>query len=222
VIVKFLNEELKKLNPDLIQKSIITNSISGAPSIYYKDNDIELIVKPIPVIPSARNKTNRRPIGIMPIKTSWGGPENTLRNAIEKKTNRYGNLDKPFIICINGLSIKIIGESDILDTIYGSRAILVSENPNINDKWIRKKDGTFLNSKGAKHKNLSGILITKIFPFSISSGNYWLFEHPFSNNKLDYNAIGLEHYTVKEEEIIKNPGKKLGEIFEIPEDWLKD
>ena len=67
----------------------------------------------------------------------------------------------------------------------------------------------------------SGVLITKVYPFNIPNANYWLFEHPFTENKLDFKALGVKYSYLKDSRIAKATGQDLDEIFSIPKDWLK-
>ena len=66
-------------------------------------------------------------------------------------------------------------------------------------------------------KNLTGIFVSKV---CTHVANYWLYEHPFSENKMDFNKIGLKFNYISEGKIIDNTGDNIGDILEIPKDWL--
>ena len=89
-----------------------------------------------------------------------------------------------------------------------------------NEKTIRQPDGIFCNKKGVRIENVSGILVTRVFPHNIPTANYWLFEHPFSDNKLDFNRLGLIYNYVENNIIIKNTGQDLDTILNIEKNWL--
>lgn len=86
-IISYIEQELKKINPDLLSDEIDKDGIDKLPIIEYNNRDIHIIVKPIPVIPSAR-KEKKRPIGIYPVETFWGGGEESLKDSIEKKSKK--------------------------------------------------------------------------------------------------------------------------------------
>ena len=156
-----------------------------------------------------------------PIETFWGGGEESLKDSIEKKAKRYGKLDKPFIVCMNSLDIMTSGKIDVDNAIWGSLAWSWSTNPDDRDeKWIRQLDGVFLDKKGARLKNLTGVFVSKICPHNIPVANYWFYEHPFSENKMDFNEIGLKFNYVEKGHIIDNTGDDLDAILEISKDWL--
>ena len=219
-IITHIEKELKKINPDILSDEIDKEGVDKLPVIEYNNGDIHIIINPIPVIPSAR-KEKKRPIGMYPIETFWGGGEESLKDSIEKKAKRYGKLDKPFIVCMNSLDIMTSGKIDVDNAIWGSLAWSWSTNPDDRDeKWIRQLDGVFLDKKGARLKNLTGVFVSKICPHNIPVANYWFYEHPFSENKMDFNEIGLKFNYVEKGHIIDNTGDDLDAILEISKDWL--
>lgn len=219
-IISHIEYELKKINPDLLNDEIDKDGMDKLPAIEYNNGDIHIIVRPIPVIPSARME-KKRPIGIYPVETFLGGGEESLKDSIEKKAKRYGKLDKPFIVCMNSLDIMTSGKIDVDNAIWGSLALSWSTNPEDRDeKWIRQLDGVFLDKKGARLKNLTGVFVSKICPHNIPVANYWFYEHPFTENKVDFKKIGLKFNYVEERHFVDNTGDDLDEILGISKDWL--
>jgi hypothetical protein len=188
--------------------------------IKYNNGDIYIIVKPIPVKPFT-SKEKKQLIGIYPVKTFWGGGVESLKDSIEKKARRYGKFDKPFIVCLNTLDVVPSGKEDVDDAIWGSLSITWSTNPDNKDETLmRQLDGVFLEKSGARLKNLTGVFVSKICPHNIPVANYWLYEHPFSENKMDFNKIGLKFNYVDKGYFIDNTGDDLDEILGISKDWL--
>lgn len=219
-MIKCIEEELKKIDPDILREELEKNGIENLPKIEYKNRDVHIIVSPIPVSPSTREE-KIRPIGIYPAEAFWGGGEESLKESIEKKAKRYGKLDKPFIVCLNSLDIRTSGKIDVDNAIWGTVAFSWSTNPESKDeKWIRQLDGVFCDKKGVRLKNLTGVFVSKVCPHNIPVANYWLYEHPFSENKMDFDKIGLKFNYISEGKIIDNTGDNIGDILEIPKDWL--
>jgi hypothetical protein len=71
-------------------------------------------------------------------------------------------------------------------------------------------------------KNLSGVFITKVYPGNIPKADYWLFEHPFSENKMNFKDLGLRYDFVKNAQIEIEEGKELDDIFNIPKNWIDE
>lgn len=221
-LIKQIELEIEKIDPDIVTEEVTKNGFDSIPIIEIENEDIHIIIKPMPVIPSAR-EIKKRPIGMYPIDSFWGGGEESLKDSISLKAKRYGKLDKPFLVCVNSLDMKTSGTIDIENAIWGSLAISWSTDPSDKDeKWIRKKDGLFLSENKIKLANLSGVLVTKVFPHNVPSANYWLFKHPFSENELDFNLLGLKYNYVEKGKINSILGDDLSDIFQINHDWLNE
>jgi len=219
-IISTIEQELKKINLDLLSDEINKGGIYILPPIEYNNGDIDIIVKLIPISPSTRNE-KELPIGMLPVESFWGGGEESLKDSIERKAKRYGKLDKPFIVCMNSLDVKTSGKRDVDNAIWGSLTWSYSTNPaNSDGKWTRQLDGVFSDKTGARLKKLTGVFVSKICPHNIAHANYWLYEHPYSENKMDFNKIGLKFNYVDNNDIIDNTGDDLDEILGISKDWL--
>lgn len=220
-IVQKLENQLSQLDPDIVEEEMKKNGFNIF-QIEYEDDDIFVIFNPLPVVPKARVKVNRRPIGILPAKSYWGGGEKAIKDAVEVKANRYGKLNKPYIICLNALGEKTTSRDDIDNAIWGTLAISYSENPEErNEKLIRQKDGIFFNENGPRKRNVTGILVSKIYPHGIPNSKYWLYENPFAENKLDFQNIGLVYNYVKDGYIFGSDGQDLDRILGMDKDWLE-
>lgn len=218
-LIKRIEEELEGLDSELVMEKITAGGFESIPAIKIENDDVLLRIKPIPVINSPRDK--KRPIGIYPTESFLGGGEESLKDSIFMKAKRYGKLNKPFLVCVNSLDIKTFGTDAIENAIWGSLAISWSTNPvNRDKKLIRKRDGVFLGEKGPNLKNLSGVLVTKVFAQNIPKANYWLYKHPFSENKLDFESLGLKYNFVENGEIKSVLGDDLSNILQIESDWL--
>ncbi|TXF77761.1 hypothetical protein [Chryseobacterium sp.] len=213
-------EKLALLNHRIELSKMETKNFDNLEKLTYNNNEINISMTFFPVKVSAIGKS-RRSVGMTPIKTFIGGSEQAIRDSITKKAKRYGQLDKPYLICLNALSIKSASFHDIESAIWGSLAVTFSTDPqNRNEKLIRNVDGIFFNNGSKKIQNVSGILVNRIFPSNVPDSKYWIFENPFSENPLDFKKIGLPFCYVNENEVINNDCQNLGAIFELPTDWL--
>ncbi len=212
-------EKLATLNHNTeLEKAKIKN-FDNFQKINYENNEINISITFLPVNVLAIGNT-RRSVGITPIETFIGGAEEAIRESIRKKSKRYGKLDKPYLICVNALSIKSSSLHDIDSAIWGSLAISFSTNPeNTNGKFIRNADGIFYNNRAKRIRNVSGVMVNRIFPNNIPNSKYWIFAHPFSENPLDFKRFGLPYCYIKESQVINKDCQDLGDIFELPIDW---
>ena len=113
------------------------------------------------------------------------------------------------------------GKTDVDNAIWGSPALSYPIDSEIlENKRKRQADGVFFNKRGVRFKNLTGIFVSEICPHNIPVANYWLYEHPFSENKMDFNKIGLKFNYMHEDHIVDNTGDDIGDILHISKDWL--
>jgi hypothetical protein len=218
-IIRRVEDWLSNINPDSIERKMKERDFDSIPSFRINDDKILLEIKPILKSKENRGKTDGRPIGIYPIKFFWGGSENSIRKAIERKVKRYGNLAKPYLICINSTSFRGIDENEIQDAIFGS--IQTTYNfKNKSTKSVRTYDGLVLGKRGPKNKNASAFFITNVLPHNLHIAKYWIYKHPFAENDLDLTETNFTFHFLKENEIQKRNGKEIIEILSLKDNWL--
>lgn len=220
-ITKFIESQLPQFDPDEVSKSLKTGGLENLETITFEDQDLKLIISLIPKSLEARGKLGLRPIGIYPFDSYWGGADASIKTSIEKKATRYGELDKPYLICINSTSEKGDGDYDMMNALFGSLQMTFSTNPsNQDEKLTRAKDGIFLNSQGPKYTRVSAILITHVHSANLHVANHWLVRHPFANKELSFDSFELTKVLVDNDQIKTINGKSIKEILEIPDNWL--
>jgi hypothetical protein len=222
-LIAKIENEVAKLDPIQITTDIQKYGFEACLHIQFENKDFNIVVKPMPLIESEKDTISENPIGMFPFESFWGGGEESLRQSILKKSNRYGKFEIPYLICINALGKKTSGKTDIENLVWGSLQYTYSTNPKERDgKLTRKSDGIFYNSGKEQLKNVSGIIFTKIFPSSIPNAKYWMYKNPFANNNFNFEDIDLVYSSIKGDQIISAEGTNLDRIFEISKDWLTE
>ena len=220
-VIKAINDKLLRHNPDKITELVNEHDLDHTPRINFEDDKIDIEISLIPKSPESRGKNGIRPIGIYPGEFSWGGAEDAIKKAIENKATRYGNLNLPYLICINSTSRTWTDIEDVMNALFGSLQVTVSADPSNNkEKWSRAYDGIFLDTTGPKFTRVSGILITNIYPSNLHVADHWLVKHPFASRDLSFDDIYLSRLEVIESKIESISGKKIKDILEVPHDWF--
>jgi hypothetical protein len=220
-VIQVINNELLMHNPDKVTQLVNEYGLDNTPRINFEDEKIEIEISIIPKSPESRGKKGIRPIGMYPGEFSWGGAENAIKKAIENKATRYGNLNLPYLVCINSTSRKWTDDEDVMNALFGSLQVTVSTDPsNEKEKWSRAYDGVFLDTTGPKFTRVSGILITNVYPSNLHVANHWLVKHPFASNDLNFDDIYLSRIEVIENKIESISGKRINEILKVPDDWF--
>lgn len=219
-LIRLVEKEVSKINRKDLEKDLNENGLDRIPEIKYENKDLKISIRPMPLVDSVKDKISDTPIGMLPVETFWGGGEESLKDSIIKKARRYGKFEIPYLICINAIGHKTSGKIDIENVIWGSLAWSFSNNPDEKDaKWIRKPDGIFHNDRRATMTNVSGILVTKVFPFSIPNSKYWFYRHPFAKYPFDFEQLDLELNYVKDGQIISQEGENLDILFKMSKKW---
>lgn len=205
-IVTFLENILSKLDPDRVEELMKINGLS-AERLVYNDEDVSVVFNPIPLRPEAEFDDDRRAIGMFPMETFWGGGEEVIKQSFDFKAKRYGQLEKPFLICINALSKRTSLRIDVDNAILGSEILPL-------------RSGVFANANGAKRTNVSATMINQIYLHGIPNSKYLLYENPFAQFPIDFNELGLKYNHINEDKIVKSEGDDLDKILKIEKDWL--
>ncbi|HRE57240.1 MAG TPA: hypothetical protein PLW09_05405 [Candidatus Kapabacteria bacterium] len=220
-IVKYIESQLPRFDPDKVAKTLQQKGLENLETITYDDIDVKLVISLIPKSSNAQGKEGLNPIGIYPLVSYWGGADMPIKTSIEKKAARYGEIEKPYLICINSTSEKGDVGYDMMNALFGSLQMTFFANAeNRNERLTRAKDGVFLNSQGPKFKRVSAIFITNVHPANLQIANHWLVRHPFANKELLFDPFELTKVVVENQQIKTINGKSIKEILEIPDNWL--
>lgn len=221
--IEKIETEVANYDPDALAEQLIKFGLENGAKIEYENDDLKLLVSLIPKIPSARNLDEGRPIGMYPFESFWGGSEDSIKDSFAKKSKRYGILDKPYFICINAIGIKGEGDVDVENALWGSLAYTWSTDPNNrNERMERQRDGIFLDKKGPRCKNVTGVLVTKVMELNIHIARHWFALHPFTDVQFDFNVFDLTHNYVGNGQVQKESKQTIGEVLKINSTWLDD
>lgn len=193
------------------QIEIAKYGTKGMKTCQYEHEDVAMEIRLWPLLEKHKDE-QERVIGAYPTYVKVGGEENKIKAAIKEKVNRYGKLDKPYIVCINAISINGDEKFDIENTLWGSLALSFSVDGK-KEKWVRSPDGIFWDGKKFRHQQLSGVFIAKIFEHNIHYAKHWFVKHPVSNNPAHFGAFDLSYCFVQDDELKTATGKTIAEIF---------
>jgi hypothetical protein len=221
-LINKIEKEAVKHDPTLVALNVKNHEFSERPIIKFENQYLKITILLIPLDELHNSKVSNTPIGGFPSKAFWGGSEESLRSSVLKKANRYGKFQIPYIVCVNALSIKTSGKEDVDNAIWGSLQYTYSIDFTELETVTRANDGLFNNYNKSKLANVSGILVTKVFPSNIPNANYWLYKNPFARNSFDFEQLRLVYNQVIGNQITSLEGNNLDEVFEIPKSWLSE
>lgn len=216
--IKDIEKQLELFDVDEVTSAFESSNYLILPKIMYEDSDLEIFFSIVPKPLNKRNELNSRPIASKPIFSFLGGSEESIKSAIKEKVSRYGNVDKPYIIAINSLSIKGTDNHDVYNALLGYGNLPF--NQSMNRKAIKENDGMFIGFNGWHNTRVSAVLITTIYPSNLNCVYHWLVKHPMAKNELDLKKLDLSFITLDEYRTIDNIQKQIKDILNVTDDYL--
>lgn len=185
-IIRYFNKEIASYSPDDYTERLLQHGFDGMPEIIYEDDKIKLSTKLLPKSPLHRG-TNFRSIGAHPTVTQIGNDSENIKGALETKATRYGNLNAPYIICLNKQSVGL-DLIEIQEAIYGSLQITWSDDPvNREEKMEFTGNGFFGSKSNPKFTRVSGVYITNANTANLATTAEHAFRHnPFAKHPIDF------------------------------------
>lgn len=185
-IIQFFNEIVAGHNPDEYATLLINSGFDAMPEIVYEDDKVKIEAQLLPKSPMHRG-TKSRSIGTFPSVTQIRNDSENIISSLETKAIRYGQLNAPYIICLNkqSVSLDII---EVQEALYGSLQVSWSENPANRDEKLEFAGNGFFGSKhNPKFTRVSGVYISNSNTANLSSTA----DHAFRHNPFAKHAINL-------------------------------
>lgn len=148
-IITFIKDKLSSINQDVENHNFI--------SWLYQDDDIFMEIGVIPKTTKQRELSDSTTIGI------YGGDGTSkidkstelINKSLAYKANRYGKLDRPYVIAINLLEMQSDFDTNL--ALYGTESYIYSKNRREIIKIIRNKDGFYYGRQGFQRKGVSAV-----------------------------------------------------------------
>ncbi len=191
-IVDYFNENISKYSLAEIQENLKTDYDSRI-RIEYNDKDIRLVISLMPKPEIIHRRKDIRPLGMLASET-YISPEESIKKSFEKKAKKYGDIDKPLLICVNSERGFGLTEHTILDIMFGPLAITWLEGMGRkSEKSQRLWEGVLGNPANPKLKKASGFLITNLTLSTLQEPRHWLVKNPFAKKALNFENLPLTY-----------------------------
>jgi len=164
-IIRYFNNIFKSIDPGVYREKLEKDGFRFMPMLKYEDEDVCIEVKLWPKASHLRGK-NGRAIASYGSYTKIGGDEEMIKNALQSKANRYGDLDKPFLICLNYPST-FLHEEDIKLALYGTESF-------------------FGTASKPKNTRVSAVLITDFTVSGLLKANLYYHKNPFAKKEIPF------------------------------------
>lgn len=219
----YLEKKLSKLDPDKLGEILKKGGLEALPSWSTEFNGWRVTFRPIPKSPKKRGKPGIRPIGIRFSAVEWSKTHINIKNSINEKATKYGNLDLPYIIAINVQDF-CCDDLDVMDGLFGNEITSVTINQNGLYEFApgRKPNGAWIGPQGPQNTRNSAALIFRNLSWgNVAKETAILWHNPWAQKPLDINLWPLPQKIIYKDngKIEFKRGKLPREIFDLPDIW---
>lgn len=156
-IRSFLKAWINQLDADTVFRAMESGGEGDLPEVAYQHDDFVLKFRAIPRAPNRRGDHVTRPLAYFStgvfLDTSW----ELVRDVLRKKAKRYGDMQAPFIVCIN-VGDFAFHEIDSMNALFGQE--FVQYDVNTGDmRPGRHWNGLWRGPKGARNLRVSAVLV---------------------------------------------------------------
>ena len=213
----FLEREIKRFDPDHVTELYEERGLEALPALRYEDGSFVVCFSLMPKSLQGRQKPSRA-IGMYPMVSRWGGVAPAIRNAVDRKATRYGQLDLPLVVAVNCTSRWGFDRIDVMEALFGTESLvapLSGGEPNMR----RQPNGVWYGPKGAQNTRLSAVLYAELVLWGLPQSSLRLFLNPWAVAPLDATAWTVPIAQPKEGKIQWVDGAEPSELYGLPADW---
>ncbi|MCX6564009.1 MAG: hypothetical protein NTU60_10460 [Candidatus Aminicenantes bacterium] len=215
---------LPKLNPDEIGAKMKSAGLENLPTLIVEKEGWKVAFQAIPKSPQLRGKPGVRPIGMHFIPFHQCNEDEWIRNAIEEKATKYGNLNMPYLIAINVLSVFSNEPHMIMDALFGDEQVTAYFAPGgkTHDELTRASNGVLRGREGPRNTRVSGIVVLSDLSWgNIAKTNPVLWHNPWASRPLDSELWPFPQWTLNEPKtkIVPKTGRDAGDFFGMLKEW---
>lgn len=178
----FLRARLKELDFDEVA-GMHQSYPEDLPVWTFEHDGWQIDFRPIPKSPNSRGKPGIRPIGLISHEYVYVDSRTPLRQAIEEKAGRYGELGLPYLVAVNALDDYGVDNIDLMEALFGQEMWITSFNSEKPDDWTmtRNPDGVWTSHSGPRYTRLSGVLFfSRFHPGMFKESEVKLIHNPWA------------------------------------------
>ena len=162
----------------------------------------------------------RRAIGVQFFPVRQVTVDTDVKAALEKKANRYGMLDHPYVVAVNALAL-FARDDAAIDALFGSPCVIVEQTVGgFSQRADRNPDGIWRGPAGARRKGLSAVLSTEqVDPWNFARRRARLIRNPWSKTPVPSFDLGVDVFQPENGSCDIAAGRSMSEIFGLSDGW---
>jgi len=209
----FLTERLAGLNRIEVLALLEQENVPGfeaLPRWRYEHDGWTIDFFPLPKPESLQGQTDVRPIGLQFSGFELLHTKEAIRNAVQQKAGRYGELAFPYVIAVNVLS-DFVDRTDEVEALFGD------------EQWPgepRVANGVWRGIAGPQNTRVSGVAVfERLEQSNLPRVVSCLYHNPWAARPYEGELDRLTHAVVNENKLKFHDGESLGTILGLPEGW---
>ena len=166
---------------------------------------------------------NTDAIGVAMAGGGWIAPHKDLREAILRKSSRYGALNAPYIVVVGDGKEQVFGEGHakrvITEAVFGDE--IISFIGNIS-RAGRKHNGVWLGAHGPQNQHLTAVLLlprTGLWHLREKNWQPILAINPWTSNPIPAGLKRLNYLEVRDDQWVQRDAESFADILELPNPW---
>lgn len=223
----FLKSKLEEIDWTEIA-ALQAKDVDNLPIWEYEEGEMKVQFSPLVKSNDLRGKSGSQTLGIVNEGAFWVNHGEALKKKLRSKATKYGQLEVPYIIAVNGLDFFPEDEPsiDIINALLGTEQFIMQmplgDSPKI--AMTRKPDGLWTGSPDKPtNTRVSGVLfLPGLFPWSVPRSKIRLYHNPWAKYPAKSCLTELPQAIIKDNHVEFHDGKSLYEIFDLPSTWPRD
>lgn len=210
---------LRRYLADWIAGLPATEAVKDSPAFVYEEHGMKITTTAF--LRKTPRRGNNGAIGGLCAEAYWSSPGGGIRESVEKKASRYGDLGAPYVVAVNAMA-DYRNEEDTIDAMFGSPCleILTYDDGRIERRENRSGDGVWRGHHGPRKKGLSAIISTeRLTPWSVGQRRARLLHNPWATNPLPTVPLSIDELKFENGHLEKLSGQTFSEIFDLPKEW---
>lgn len=215
-----LSKWLSGLNPDDVTRSVETLGHGAFPRIELNQDDWKVSFVAIPKSPEKRGLENSATIGYLSNGARWLGTWESIRDAVLRKGNRYGDIDLPLFVAVNVGQFNV-DNIDTMQALYGQEQFTLNTNQLDDEpRMERAPNGVWYGPEGWRYKRVSGVIISPdITPWTYSARNICTYLNPRANHNIKGALLQLPHAQANEDKMEWIEGTHPRDLLGLHDGW---
>jgi hypothetical protein len=188
-------------------------------ALVIEEHGLTLTIKPIP-----RNDRGQQiggAIGLQMMEPYVGRPSDGIREAVDGKARRYGDLRAPYIVAVNAMA-EFQGEEDAIDALLGSPTLVIRRDADggLTERWDRERNGVWVGERGPRNRGVSAVLsFDRLSARTLENRQGRLIRNPWARQALPNIPLGLTEFNPADGKLVRTEGSPLGHLLGLPNGW---